>query len=62
MPLPFTQGDAAYLIAKGQRMVKLPNPVYLLRQDEPFRVQTTEGEMTGNPGDYIAHDPISGHV
>lgn len=43
-------------------MAKKRNPVYLERQDTEFQVETNEGVMTGKAGDYLAHDPISGHV
>lgn len=43
-------------------MAKKRNPVYLQQQPEPFTVETHEGTLTGRPGDYLAHDPISGHV
>jgi hypothetical protein len=58
----FTQADAPKIIQHGQRMLKLPNPVYLQRVPEPFEVETTEGVMSAHAGDFVAHDPISGHV
>jgi len=58
----FTQADGPNLVRDGERMLKLPNPVYLTRQNEPFDVETTEGTLSGKAGDFVAHDPISGHV
>ncbi|MES2137022.1 MAG: hypothetical protein V4502_08190 [Pseudomonadota bacterium] len=58
----FTQKDAPEIIDKGARMLKLPNPVYMLRQDDMFDVETNEGMLSGQAGDFVAHDPISGHV
>ncbi len=58
----FTPTDGPELVAKGQRMLKLPNPVYLLKQSDMFEVETNEGKLNGNAGDFVAHDPISGHV
>lgn len=46
----------------GEEARKRPNPVYLLQSPEEFEVETNEGVLSGKPGDYIAHDPISGHV
>lgn len=48
-------------VAEWEPMVKKPNPVYMERVDEPFTVETNEGRVSGQPGDYVAHDPISGH-
>ena len=42
-------------------MVKRPNPVYMRRVDMPFEVETDAGVLSALPGDFIAHDPISGH-
>lgn len=58
----FTTMDGASLVASGDKMAKKRNPVYLSKQGEPFEVETNEGLMTGKPGDFLAHDPISGHV
>lgn len=58
----FDASDGPRLLAQGKRMVKKPNPVYMLPMAETFTVQTNEGVMKGNAGDYLAHDPISGHV
>lgn len=43
-------------------MVKKPNLVLMQQQTEDFEVETAEGLMKGHPGDYLAHDPMSGHV
>jgi hypothetical protein len=58
----FTQFDGPRLRATGTLMQRLPNPVFMERQDDNFVVATAEGDMTGAPGDYVAHDPLSGHV
>lgn len=58
----FTTDDGPNIVQSGQKMAKKRNPVYLLRQDAEFTVETNEGVLTGKPGDYLAHDPISGHV
>ncbi len=58
----FTSADGARIITHGNKMAKKRNPVYLWHQPEAFQVQTNEGVLTGKPGDYLAHDPISGHV
>ncbi len=50
------------LMLNGSKMVKKRNPVYLLKQHYAFEVQTNEGKLTGKAGDFLAHDPISGHV
>lgn len=43
-------------------MAKKRNPVYLEKQETEFQVETNEGVLAGKPGDFLAHDPISGHV
>lgn len=58
----FTTADGPRLQAEGQRAIKRPNPVFLQRQEEAFSVQTNEGVLNGQAGDFVAHDPISGHV
>jgi len=58
----FSKADGPELVNTAEKMLKRPNPVYMLRQDEAFEVETNEGVLTGKPGDYLAHDPISGHV
>jgi len=57
-----TQADGPALVERGLKMAKKRNPVYLEKQAGPFEVQTTEGVLTGKPGDFLAYDPISGHV
>lgn len=58
----FTIADGPMLVSAGRKMAKIRNPVYLQQQAEPFSVQTNEGRLTGKPGDFVAHDPLSGHV
>jgi hypothetical protein len=58
----YTSADGPRLIAEGGKMARKRNPVYLMRQETAFEVMTNEGLTTGLPGDYLAHDPISGHV
>jgi len=58
----FTKEDGAKIRATGIKMKKKPNPVYLIKQNEPFEVVTNEGLLRGHDGGYVAHDPISGHV
>jgi hypothetical protein len=58
----FTKDDGTDLVNTGKKMAKKRNPVYLRKQDAEFTVETNEGVLTGKPGDYLAHDPISGHV
>lgn len=58
----FTKNDGPKIKTVGTPMIKRPNPVYMLQQIEQFQVETNEGVLTGKPGDYVAHDPISGHV
>lgn len=48
--------------AAWSRMYKRPNPVYLRALTEDTEVETTDGTLTGHRGDYLACDPISGHV
>jgi len=58
----FTKDDGPAIVRDGQKMAKKRNPVYLIQQMEVFIVETNEGKLSGKPGDYLAHDPISGHV
>jgi hypothetical protein len=58
----WTKKDGPAVRAEGVRSLKLPNPVFLLQQAKPFDVQTPEGLVSGKAGDYVAHDPISGHL
>ena len=58
----FKTADGTRLASEGRKAIKRPNPVFLLRQDGPFSVETNEGTLGGKPGDFVAHDPISGHV
>lgn len=58
----YTTSDGPRLVSEGTKMAKKRNPVYLQRQAETFQVQTNEGVLSGKPGDFLAHDPISGHV
>lgn len=44
-----------------QPMVKRPSVVYMRQVDYPFLVHTNEGILWGEPGDWVAHDPQSGH-
>jgi hypothetical protein len=46
---------------QGRQMRKRPSVVYLLQMGSEFSVQTNEGVMTGHAGDWLAHDPQSGH-
>lgn len=58
----YTKEHGPSIVATAQKMAKKRNPVYLEKQDAEFLVETNEGVLTGKPGDYLAHDPISGHV
>jgi len=35
------------------KALKKPIPIVVLKINEPFTVETTEGEMSGKPGDYL---------
>jgi hypothetical protein len=58
----FTAQDGNTIMTTGAAALKKPNPVYLLKQEEAFKVETNEGTLNGKAGDFVAHDPISGHV
>lgn len=62
MAKQFSTADGPRLQQSGRRAIKRPNPVFMERQEEAFSVQTNEGVLQGAAGDYVAHDPISGHV
>lgn len=52
---------SAEAVANWRPMIKKPNPVYMLQMETGFSVETNEGTVTAHSGDYLAHDPISGH-
>lgn len=58
----YTAADGPRLVEQGSKMVKKLNPVYMEQVSEPGTVETNEGTLTFKEGDFIAHDPISGHV
>jgi hypothetical protein len=58
----FTADDGPRIMREGRKMAKKRNPVYLQKQTEAFDVQTNEGVLGAKAGDFLAHDPISGHV
>lgn len=58
----FTAADGPALVKHGVKMAKKRNPVFVQQQLADFEVATNEGLMKGHAGDYLAHDPISGHV
>lgn len=60
--LLFNSEDGPNLVRGARKMQKKKNPVYMAQIQEPFNVDTNEGRLSANEGDYIAHDPISGHV
>lgn len=57
-----TDDVKADLVTNGVPMVKKPNPVYMRQIPEDFNVETNEGWLYAHAGDYLAHDPISGHI
>lgn len=57
----FTNKDAETLTL-GRKMLKRPNPVFIVKQDAEFTVETDSGVLQGVAGDSVAYDPISGHV
>lgn len=57
-----TQEHGPSIQEEGRRAMKRPNPVWMVQLDADARVQTTEGMLTGKAGDFVAYDPISGHV
>lgn len=44
-----------------QPFVKLASTVYMKRLTEDTLIETNEGEVIGKTGDWLAHDPASGH-
>lgn len=62
MGLVFGPEAGKHMVEIGSVFIKRPNPVYMVRMFEAFLVQTNEGVMRGEAGDWLAHDPISGHV
>ncbi len=58
----FSAADGPSIQQQGREAIKRANPVYLRQIREPFSVATNEGTLKGNPSDFVAYDPISGHV
>jgi len=59
----YTAADGPWIRDHGRRMIKRPHPVYALGpMEHAFTVDTIEGRLAGNVGDFVAHDPMSGHV
>jgi hypothetical protein len=59
----FTPTYAAAIEAGNLKATKNPRPVSLLQQTAEFQVQLSSGAIqTGQAGDYVAYDPISGQV
>lgn len=46
----------------GNAALKKPNPVHLYQVMHDGQVRTNEGTLGIHAGQYIAYDPISGHV
>lgn len=57
-----TAEKRAELVEQGFKMVKKPNPVYMLELDYDAMVETNEGWLRAPSGHWLAHDPISGHI
>lgn len=58
----WTAEDGGFIKDSGTAYFKKPNPVYLFQLEENCEVQTNEGILIGNIGDYVAYDPLSNHV
>jgi hypothetical protein len=58
----FTRVNGPDLVAFGDKMARKRNPVYVAKCLKAFTVETPEGILSGQAGDYLACDPISGHV
>lgn len=58
----YAADDGARIKQTGARMIKRPNPVYMIQVTASCEVETNEGVLTAKPGDFVAYDPISGHV
>lgn len=54
--------DGPAIVKHGRKMAKKRNPVYLFPVIEEATVNTNEGPLAAHVGDWVAHDPISGHV
>ncbi len=62
MTTVWTSEDGPSIMAHGFKMAKKRNPVYLVPVVEEGIVRTNEGPLSAHIGDFIAYDPISGHV
>lgn len=58
----YTKQDGLEIKRTGTAMLKRPNPVYMIKLAEESDVETNEGTLVAHAGDFVAHDPISGHV
>lgn len=58
----FIQSEGPSIQERGREAIKEAHPIFLMLSDAPFTVSTNEGTLSGNAGDYVAYDPMSGHL
>lgn len=58
----WTTEDGGFIKDSGTPYRKKPSIVYLFQLEEQCEVETNEGVLIGNIGDYLAYDEFSGHV
>ena len=49
-------GEVAKMLLKTAPKYRIAVPVFALKMEFPFSIDTPEGEMTGEIGDYLAGD------
>lgn len=58
----WTQDDGGYIQDSGSPFIKVPSTVYMFQLEDVAEVETNEGTLTANPGDWVCYDPKSGHI
>lgn len=62
LPLYVPEVHGEYIASAGNAYVRRPHPVFMVCMDHAFAVQTDSGVVMGQKGDWLCHDPVSGHV
>lgn len=58
----FTREDAELVAEQGVCCVKRPNPVFLMRVEEPFIIESPKGRFAFEAGDHACFDPLTGNL
>lgn len=59
---PIGSRDGPEIMRRGMKMVRRPDPVYVLQLEEFTTIEAFKGAVSGHEGDYVAYDPMSREV